>query len=113
MANTNTQKLNEYNAEICEKLPNTDEYASQRAAAGCGTTQQSLPNTASNIIKTTIGVVGLLAVVFIIVGAIQYITSSGDAGKAAKAKNTILYAVIGLVVALLSYAIVYFVVDKV
>ena len=95
--------------KICDEI--TD--ATQRAAAGCDGTTQTLPGTANNVISTAIGIVGLLAVVFIIVGAIQYVTSSGDAAKVNKAKNTILYAVIGLVIALLSYAIVHFVVEKV
>ena len=67
----------------------------------------------NNTIKLIIGVVGLLAVVFILVGGFQMATSAGNPAKVAKAKNTILYAVIGLVVALLSYAIVDFVLDKI
>ena len=48
----------------------------------------------------------------IIYGGIQYVISAGDSGKVGKAKNTILYAVIGLVVAVMSYAIVNFVVSN-
>jgi hypothetical protein len=45
----------------------------------------------------------------IILGALRYVISAGDASKITQAKNTILYAVIGLVVALLAFAIVNFV----
>lgn len=99
---------NTWKEEICNG--SYDEV--QKAAAGCNETR-TLPGTADNVINTTIGIVGLLAVIFIIVGGFQYITSSGDAAKATKAKNTILYAVIGLVIALLAYAIVNFVIEKV
>ena len=52
--------------------------------------------------------VGIIAVVMIVVGAIQYTMSQGDAGKVKKAKDTIMYGIIGLVVALLAFAIVRF-----
>lgn len=54
------------------------------------------------------GVIGALAVVMIIVGAIKYITAEGNPQSAAKARGTIIYAVIGLVVALMAEAIVTF-----
>ncbi len=53
-------------------------------------------------------VAGSLALVMIIVGGINYSTSMGDPGKVAKAKNTILYAVIGLVVVIFAFAITSF-----
>ncbi len=49
---------------------------------------------------------GVAAVVMIVFGGVQYILSSGDSNKVTTAKNTIKYAVIGLVLALLSFAIV-------
>jgi hypothetical protein len=54
-------------------------------------------------------VVGIMAVVMIIIGGVKYITSGGDAGNVTGAKNTILYAIIGLVVVALSQVIVQFV----
>jgi multisubunit Na+/H+ antiporter MnhB subunit len=51
-------------------------------------------------------------VVVIILGGVQYTTSSGDPAKVKKAKDTILYGIIGLVVALLAYAIVNFVLSS-
>ena len=68
---------------------------------------------ANTIINVVIGVVGFVAVVFIIFGGIQYTTSAGDPGKVKKAKDTILYGIIGLVVAMLAYAIVNFVLSSV
>jgi hypothetical protein len=49
----------------------------------------------------------------IIVGGIRYTTSNGDSGRIKAAKDTITYAVVGLVVAILAYAIVNFVIKNV
>ncbi len=68
-----------------------------------------LSSTATNIINIIIGIVGFIAVVMIIIGGISYSTSAGDAGKVKKAKDTIMYGIIGLVVAILAFAIVNFV----
>ena len=99
----------QWNEEVCDKI--TDE--AQRAAAGCGAAEYRVENAALNIISVVLGVVALIAVIFIIVGGVQYITSSGDTGKAMKARNTILYSVIGLIIAILSFAIVIFISDNV
>lgn len=50
--------------------------------------------------------VGVLAIFMIIYGGIRYVLSGGDSGRVKDAKNTILYAIVGLVVAILGYAIV-------
>ena len=67
----------------------------------------------NDIITILNGIVGLLAVVCVIVvvvGGVNYMTSAGDAGKVKKAKDTILYAVIGLIVCALAATIVNFVI---
>ncbi len=75
--------------------------------------QDNLTDTINTIINVVLGVVGFLAVAMIILGGISYVTSQGDASKTTKARNTILYGVIGLVVALLAFAIVNFVLANV
>lgn len=55
---------------------------------------------------------GVAAVILIIVGGIQYVISSGDSTNVQNAKNTILYAIIGLIVALLAQAIIAFVLTR-
>jgi len=55
---------------------------------------------------------GVLAVIMVIIGGLNYVTSSGDSGKTAKAKNTILYAVIGIVVIIFAFAITTFINSK-
>ncbi|GAC1387307.1 MAG: hypothetical protein NVS1B7_1800 [Candidatus Saccharimonadales bacterium] len=58
-------------------------------------------------------IVGVVAVVMIIIGGLKYITSGGDSGNITGAKNTILYAIIGLIVVALAQFIVRFVLTKV
>jgi hypothetical protein len=54
-------------------------------------------------------IAGAIAVVMIIIAGLSYVTSSGDSGKVVKAKNTILYAVIGLAVIIFAFAITSFI----
>ena len=68
-----------------------------------------LTDTIKLIINMIIFAVGLVAVVMVILGGVQYSTSQGDPGKVKKAKDTIMYGIIGMVVAILAFAIVNFV----
>jgi hypothetical protein len=56
--------------------------------------------------------IGAIAVIMLIIGGIRYTISGGDSTAVTSAKNTILYAVIGIIVALLAFAIVNFVLDS-
>lgn len=62
--------------------------------------------TIGEVVNVFLYFVGAVAVIVVIWGGFQYITSSGDSQKATTAKNTIMYAVIGIVVVVMSYAIV-------
>ena len=92
----------------------TDDVCSSNApqsvkdAAGCEGTKNALPNLIIGILNGIIAISGLVAVVFVLIGGINYMTSAGDAGKLEKAKKTILYACIGLVITVLAFAIVNF-----
>lgn len=66
----------------------------------------------TSILNAIIGSLGIVAVIVIVIGGILYMTSSGDAGKVKKAKDTILYGIIGLVICALAYAIVNFVISN-
>lgn len=75
-----------------------------------GDKDSNLVQIVTNIINAVIGVLGIIAVIVIIMGGVNYMTSSGDAAKVKKAKDTILYGVIGLIVCVLAFAIVNFVI---
>ncbi len=66
----------------------------------------------TTIINFLLFLIGIISVLMIIYGGIQYSLSGGDSGKVTNAKNTILYAVVGLIIAMLAYAIVNFVVKS-
>lgn len=53
-------------------------------------------------------IVGAISVIMLIVGGIRYTVSGGDSGQITAAKNTILYAIVGIVISILAYAIVNF-----
>ena len=71
-----------------------------------------LTTMATNIINTALMIVGVLAVAMIIFSGISYVTSAGDKAKTTKAKNTLIYSIVGLAVAISAYAIVNFVLSK-
>lgn len=62
-----------------------------------------------SIITTLVGIAGAVAVVFMVIGGFHYITSSGHPEKLDKAKKTLLYSGVGLVIVLAAYTIVDFV----
>jgi hypothetical protein len=71
--------------------------------------QVSLGNRIKAVVNILLYILGAIAVVMIVIGGIRYTTSNGDSGNIKSAKDTILYSVVGLVVALMAYAIVNFV----
>jgi hypothetical protein len=87
-------------------------------AAGATTCDPSpAPKTLSDTIATVINVIsvfgGALAVIMIIVGGFRYITSGGSAEGTKSARNTIIYALVGLVVIAVAQIIVHFVINSV
>lgn len=94
-------------AEICKGIDAT--------GASCANTNSN--NNLDSIVATVINllswVVGVVSVIMVIFGGFKYITSAGDSSKVSSAKNTIIYALIGLVIVALAQVIVIFVLDTV
>ena len=92
--------------DICSNGNENSVYCKNK---GSGETQ------VNGIIKTIVEVlltaVGAISIIMIVIGGILFALSSGDAQKAAKARSTILYAVVGLIVSIFASAIVNFVFD--
>ena len=85
-----------------------------KAASGCsGHTTGTLDKAIINILNGIIAAMGLVAVIFVIIGGVNYMTSTGDPSKVEKAKKTILYALIGMAICVLAFAIVNFVIANV
>lgn len=66
----------------------------------------------STAVNLMLFIIGAIAVIMIIIGGFRYVISGGNSSNVTAAKNTILYAIIGVVVAILAYAIINFVVTN-
>jgi len=73
-------------------------------------------NSANDVLAGGLGLAytaaGIVAVIVIILAGFKYVTAAGDSAAIAKAKNTILYAVVGLVVIILAFAVTWFVIGR-
>lgn len=88
-----------------------DQCKNNADSAVCKAKGDSLGKMIQTVINILLYILGAVAVVMIVIGGIRYTTSNGDSGAIKSAKDTILYAVIGLVVAILAYSIVNFVIS--
>lgn len=93
-----TQAINVFN----------DSCKADSSAKLCKSTSDDASSLVQKIINLLIYTVGIISVIMIVIGGIRYTLSAGDSSGLTSAKNTILYAVVGLVVAILAYAIVNF-----
>jgi hypothetical protein len=66
----------------------------------------------TTVTNTLLFIVGAISVIMIIIGGLRYITSGGNTANVTSAKNTVLYAVVGIVVSLFAYAIINFVLSS-
>jgi len=103
-----------YTFTLLEALPAFAQLGlNERSDKPGGLPKGSLTDLIKSIANAILAIVGIVAVLFIIIGGVMYITSAGNPDNVAKAKNTILYGVIGLIVVLLSWAIVTFVLTNI
>lgn len=75
--------------------------------------QVAIDNTlVNNIFNVVLALAGAVAVAFIVWGGVQYTLSQGDTGKIKKAKDTLLYAIVGVIVVMFSFVILNYVIGK-
>jgi hypothetical protein len=97
----------------CQQAPGSEACADNRGQAP-GNNQIYGPNGILTKVAKLFGyVVGIISVIFIVIGGFKYVQSSGDANNVKSAKDTILYALVGLVIAGISQAIVVFVLNNI
>ncbi|MDO8335755.1 MAG: hypothetical protein Q7T74_03170 [Candidatus Saccharibacteria bacterium] len=102
---------------VAPVLQPVDTYAAYTARDGAGIAQtDEMPTTIEGeggvfqtITNVMLFIIGAISVIMLILGGIKYVVSGGDSSAVTSAKNTILYAVVGIIVALLAYALVNFV----
>lgn len=70
--------------------------------------ESELQGTVGSALLTIFGLIGVIAVIFVVVGGFKYTTSQGDPGRLQQAKNTIMFSLIGLVISVSAFAIVGF-----
>lgn len=107
-ANPNSQSL-------CEGAGGTwkvDNSAPSGGTCSNGDGSRTVPGTLQQVTNVLIFLVGAISVLMIIIGGVRYVTSNGEQAGTKSAKDTILYAIIGLVVAFMAYAVVNFVVTS-
>ena len=73
---------------------------------------RSVIGTIRQVVNILIFIVGAVSIIMVVVGGLRYVLSGGDQNSISSAKNTILYAIIGIVVAVAAYAIVNFVLQN-
>ncbi len=78
-----------------------------------GSNTDNLAPTIQDVINLLLYIAGIITIIYIVIGGIRYILSNGDAAAANKAKNNIIYALVGLVIAISAYSIVNFVLFRV
>lgn len=91
------------------------EFTENTAGADCSTSDATdkINNLVHTIVNLLSAIVGIVAVIMIIVGGLRYITSGGNDTSVTGAKNTILYAIIGLIIVALAQVLVRFTLSKV
>lgn len=96
-------------AHAQNSMKNQITQGSGATGADTGTT---IEGGLKQVVNVLLFLIGAISVIVIIIGAIMFTVSAGDSGRAKKAKDTILYAVIGLIVAITAFAIVNFVIRQ-
>ena len=98
--------------DICS---DTNVPDSVKKAQDCGNVDANgdIAGIITGILNAIIAVASIVAVIFIVIGGINYMTSAGDSSKVEKGKKTIIYAVIGLIICALAFTIVNWVVGSV
>ena len=102
----------DYNEKYCQKLSSDSELYKLNGCDLGNNYQNVIGGKVSGPINVILWIVGVLSVVMIIYGGFSYMTSAGDAAKVHKAKTILIYSIVGLIIAILAYAIVNFVVLK-
>jgi hypothetical protein len=83
------------------------------SGAGCSGSDTSINKVVGTAINIFSIIIGVIAVIMIMVSGFKYITANGDSGQLGSAKNTLIYAIVGLVIVALSQSIVHFVLTNV
>ncbi len=98
-------------SQACQAIGSNED-----CSTGSGKDKKLPEENIQNVIKTVINIMsaigGIIAVIMIIIGGFKFMTAAGDSTKAASARNTIIFALAGLVVVAFAQVIVQFVLQR-
>jgi uncharacterized membrane protein len=84
----------------------------QTADTTCSNTAGSVSSLVNTVIDIISWIVGIVSIIMVVFGGFRYVTSGGDSTATSNARNTILYALVGLVIAVLAQVLVHFVLGR-
>lgn len=96
-------------SDVCKNYKNAGGNPNYEMICGSGKGEADAENVVKDVLSVVFTWLGIISVIVIIIGGVFYLTSQGEPDKIKRAKNAILYALIGLIVSLLAFAIVNFV----
>lgn len=99
--------------DACSKVRKVGNSAACDALQINGDQVDKVNSIISNVTTKLLFFVGVACVIMIIYSGVQYITSAGDTSKTKKATQTMIYAIVGLVIAVMAYAIIWFVLNNI
>jgi len=104
---TATPTANSTQREVCEDID-----AGSNCSSPNGNSSVEIENVIKAAVRILSWIVGVMAIIMVIVSGGKYIASGGDSNKVASAKNTLIYSLLGLVIAILAQPIVGWVLDS-
>ena len=88
----NSSSTSSSQAAVCEGV------GSATGSTGCSTTGKSVNSLVTTLVDLLSAIVGIAAVVMIIIAGLKYITAGGDSSSIGSAKNTLIYAIVGMII---------------
>ena len=95
--------------QACEGIEFGDNTTGECSSEGSG---EKIDSTVTAVINIASLVVGAISVIMVIIGGLKYVSSQGDSNGTASAKNTIIYAVVGIIIVALAQVMVRFVINR-
>jgi hypothetical protein len=99
-------------ASLCDGVKAAAANSDSCTSTGSVNAEGGLKTLAKKVVNIFSIIIGAAAVIMILYGGFRYITSGGDSGRVGNAKNTLIYAIIGLVIVALAQVIVRFVISN-
>ncbi len=96
--------------DLCTGINSTS--APTGGSSSCTGSNTSISSIASTIVNVFTYIVGIISVLMLIIAGFRYVTSGGESSKVSSAKNTLIYAIVGIVIVIAAQVIVSFVANK-